>query len=175
MSIKEVYEKHQNLKLAADELGVKWQTLYVQLKKQGVPITGDKSRYGSDKDRLAAMAELEFKRLVPFAINQNEVKFQSKLDFIVGNHGVDIKASKLNQGSKNFAALRWSFSVKKQEFCADFVVCFAMLEAGYRIFLIPGEMVRHYQTISISEKGKSKWLQFEISSSDLYEFFHEFN
>ena len=58
-NIQSVYEKHKNLKLAANELGVKWQTLYVQLRNRGVPITGDKSRYGSDKDRLAARAELK--------------------------------------------------------------------------------------------------------------------
>ena len=171
--IKTAYARHMNLKLAASELGMKWQNLYVNLRRLGVPVVGDKARYGSDKDRLAAKAELEFTKLVPFAEDQNNIKFQSKFDFLVGNEKVDIKASKLNQGSRNFSALRWSFSVKKQEFCADFIVCFAMLDIGYRIFLIPGELVRNYQTISISEKGNSKWLQYEISSNELSEFFKE--
>ena len=30
-----VYEKHKNLKIAANELGVKWQSLYIRLKKAG--------------------------------------------------------------------------------------------------------------------------------------------
>jgi hypothetical protein len=175
MSIKEAYEKHKNLKLAADELGIKWQSLYVQLRKQGIPITGDKARYGSDKDRLAAKAELEFQKLVPFAKDQNSIKFQSKFDFLVGNEKVDIKVSGLNQGCKKFAAKRWAFSVKKQEFCADFIVCFAMQEPDYRIFLMPGELVRNYQTISIAENkdSKSKWLQYEVTKADLTEFFFE--
>jgi hypothetical protein len=173
--IAEVYGRHKNLKLAADELGVKWQALYVQLRKTGVQVTGDKARYGSDKDRLAARAELEFKSLVPFAVNQNSIQFQSKFDFLVGSEKVDIKASGLNQGCKKFAAKRWAFSVKKQEFCADFIVCFAMQEPDYRIFLIPGELVRNYQSISIpeSKNSKSKWLQYEISKTDLTEFFTE--
>lgn len=171
-NIEYVYLKHKNLKHAAAELGIKWQTLYVQLRKAGIPVTGDKSRYGSDKDRLAAMAEMEFKKLVPFCISKNEEEFQAKIDFMVGSEKVDIKASKLNQGSKRFAALRWAFSVRKQEFCADFIVCFAMLETvGYRVFLIPGELVRHYQTISISRDGKSKWLQYEVQPNELSEFF----
>jgi len=172
-NIEIIYNKHKNLKLAANELGMKWQTLYVQLRKLGIPVTGDKSRYGSDKDRLAACAESEFQRLVPLAINQNANKFQSKFDFLVGNEKIDIKASQARRGSKKFAATRWAFSVKKQEFCADFIVCFAMLDAGYRLFLIPGECVRHYQTISISTdpKTKSKWTQYEVSLSDLSEFF----
>jgi hypothetical protein len=167
------YDKHKNLKLAAGELGVKWQALYVKLRKQGVNVIGDKSRYGTDKDRLAAHAEMEFKRLVPFAVDQNNIKFQSKFDFIVGNEKVDIKASKAHQGSRAFKALRWAFSVKKQEFCADFIVCFGFTDEGYRIFLIPGELIRNYQTISISQNGNSKWLQYEIEPDDLEPFFKE--
>ena len=171
--IKNAYEKHKNLKLAANELGMKWQTLYVQLRKFGIPVTGDKLKYGSDSDRLAARAEIEFGRLVTFAISQNEEKFQAHFDFLVGNEKVDVKSSRLHQGSKRFPALRWSFSVKRQEFCANFIVCFAMKEIGYRILLIPGELVRNYMTISVSEKGKSKWLQYEVTPDELSEFFDD--
>lgn len=173
MDVIKAYEKHKNLKLAANELGMKWQTLYVALRKLGVPVTGDKARYGSDRDRLAAQAELEFKRLVPFAQCQNDIKFQSKFDFLVGKEKIDIKAATARQGCKRFIAKRWAFSVKKQEFCADFIICFAMMETGYRLFLIPGECVRNYQTISIStaQASKGKWLQYEISQIDLVEFF----
>lgn len=174
-TIKAAYEKHMNLNLAAQELGIKWQTLYVKLRKLGVAVVGDKARYGSNTDRLAARAELEFKKLVPFAKDQNAIKFQSKFDFLVGQEKVDIKASGLNCGCKRFAAKRWAFSVKKQEFCADFIVCFATKDDGYRIFLIPGELVRNYQTISIAENpaSKSKWLQYEVTATDLTEFFKE--
>ena len=173
MDIALAYSKHKNLKLAAAELGMKWQTLYVQLRKLNIPVTGDKSRYGSDTDRLAAKAELEFKRLVPFAVNQNEVKFQSKFDFLVGSEKVDIKVSNLNRSCARLQRLRWAFSVKKQEFCANFIVCFGMTDDGYKIFLIPGECVKAYQSISISQNGKSKWLQYEILPEDLTIFFKD--
>lgn len=168
------YSKHMNLKIAAKEIGVKWQTLYYRLKKQGVNVVGDKLKYGSDKDRLAAKAEEEFIKIVPFAIDQNKAKFQSKFDYLVGNQKIDIKCSTLRQGCKRFEAKRWAFSVKKQEMNADFIVCFAFKDDGdYRIFMIPGEFVRNYQTISISEKGKSKWLDYEINKTDLHDFFKE--
>lgn len=175
MSIEsDAYANHLNLKLAASELGIKWQTLYCKLRQQGVPVVGDKLKYGSDKDRLAARAELEFLSLVPFAIDQNKVKFQSKFDYLVGNEKVDIKASTLKKGCKKFDARRWSFSVKKQEFCADFIICFAFSDKeDYRVFMIPGEIVRNYQTVSIPENGKSKWLDYEVDKSDLFEFFSE--
>ncbi len=173
MDIAAAYNKHKNLKLAADELGVKWQTLYVQLRKLNIPVTGDKLKYGSNRDRLAARAEIEFQRLVPFAINQNKVKFQSKFDYFVGNEKVDIKASHLKPGNKRFKQVRWAFSVKRQELCADFIVCFGMLDNGYKLFLIPGECVRYYQTISISNTGVSKWHQYAISPEDLTIFFKD--
>lgn len=172
MTIEEMaYLKHKHLGHAAAELGLKWQTLYSRLRNQGVKVTGDKSRYGSDKDRLAARAEMEFKRIVPFAEDQNAQAFQSKFDFLVGKEKVDVKSAMLRQGSKRFDSLRWAFSVKKQEFCADFIACFGMLDDGYKLFLIPGEFVRKYQTISISQAGQSKWKQFEIDPSELADFF----
>lgn len=119
------------------------------------------------------MAEIEFMRIVPFAINNNQIKFQAKVDFDVGVFKVDVKASKLNQGSRNYPAKRWAFSIKKQEFCADFIVCFGIVDEGYTIFLIPGECVRKYQTVSIAPLGKSKWLDFKITPSELLDFFRE--
>lgn len=167
-----VYNKHRNLKLAAAELGMKWQTLYVQLRKAGVPVTGDKLRYGSDSDRLAAIAELEFNKLVPFAENQNALKFQAKCDFLVGKEKVDVKCARLRRGCRRFPALRWAFCIKKQVVCADFMVCFAMLqEGGYRTLLIPGELIRNLSTISLPQEGKSKWWQYEVAPSDIPEFF----
>ena len=171
--IVEAYRKHKNLKLAADELGIKWQTLYCQLKKVGEPITGDKARYGSDRDRLAARAEKLFKDLVPFAVDQNAIEFQAKVDYVVCDQRVDVKASMLAKSCNRYESTRWAFSIKKQQFCADFVVCFAFYPDSdeYKTLLIPGEMIRHCQTVSISSRGRSKWLQFLIDPLDLQEFF----
>ena len=55
------YEKHKNLKIDAQEIGIKWQTLYLRLKNQGIAVIGDKLRYGSDRDKLSAKAEAIFK------------------------------------------------------------------------------------------------------------------
>lgn len=168
----ESYKRTKNLKLTGIELGIPWQTVYVHLRKNGVQVTGDKMRYGSDRDRLSASAELRFSEIVPFAINMNNTKFQNEIDFKVGEFGIDIKASKLHQGSKQFKAKRWAFSVKKQELFADFIVCFGFDEIGHRItLLIPGELIRKYQTISISEFGKSKWLDYKITVEGLRDFF----
>lgn len=164
------YARHKNLKLVGEEVGMSWQNVYVILKKNGVEVTGDKSRYGTDKDRLAALAESEFLKFVPWADDMNKKKYQSKVDFMVGDISVDIKSSRLNRCSSG-PAKRWAFSLKKQELFVDYIVGFAFIENDYRLFLIPGEMVRKYQTISIGEKSNSKWFDFEIKPEDLTEFF----
>ena len=164
-----------NLKLAANELGIGWQTLYSRLKQMGEPVTGDKLRYGSDRDKLGAMAEAEFKRIVPFASDNNGRKFQSKYDFEVAGWKVDVKASLPHQLNKRYAALSWSFSFKKQSLICDFICCFCFSQDRVldRILLVPREFFRGLQTVSVSCFGDSKWLDYEIAADDLAPFFSE--
>lgn len=169
------YRKHMNLKLAAQELGIAWQTLYVRLKKAGEPVVGDKLRYGSDKDKLAAKAEQEFHALVPFATSTNEKKFQSKYDFDVCGFKIDVKAARKAQKHKLYAALSWSFSFKKQTLVCDFICCFCIGDNGEteKVLLVPSEFFRGIQTVTVSCAGGSKWLDYEVPQKDLASFFTE--
>jgi hypothetical protein len=171
----ECYRKHKNLKIAAQELGIPWQSLYVRLKKLGEPVTGDKLRYGTDRDRLGVLAEQEFKRLVPFAIDNNLSKFQANYDFTVGKFKIDVKASLPKQKHKRFAALSWSFSLKKQTLICDFVCCFCLSEEKEieHILLVPSEFFKGIQTVSVSRKANSKWLDYSIPAESLLSFFSE--
>ena len=163
----ESYSRLKNLKLAGLELGIPWQTVYVHLRAAGVPVTGDKSRYGSDTDRLAAKAETIFSTLVPNAENQNDHQFQAKVDFMVNGYSVDVKASRLRNG-------RWAFSLKKQELIADFFACFAFNDDDtYRTLLVPGEVCRYLQTISLSAVTHTKWWDYEIGADELRSFFDQ--
>ncbi|MFA7290939.1 MAG: hypothetical protein WC023_01700 [Rhodocyclaceae bacterium] len=168
----ESYSRLKNLKLVGEETGIAWQKVYLRLRANNIPVTGDKGRYGSNKDRFAAKAEAEFQKLVPSASNSNKVKFQAATDFTVGSLTVDVKASTLHRQIKERPARRWAFSVKKQEFIADFVVLFAFLDDGsYRLILVPGEMIRTYQSLSIGERWTGKWADYEIAKDDLLAFF----
>lgn len=169
----DAYRKHRNLKLAAVDVGIPWQTVYVHLRSAGEPVMGDKLKYGSDKDRLAARGEQLFLRLVPGALSHNETMFQSKIDFNVRDYGVDVKTSTLKFGHKACKLRRWAFSMKKQEMYADFFVCFCMSESGdnlMKTLLIPGEIARKYATVSLSERG-GKWDDYAVEPSDLKAFF----
>tara|TARA_R110002153_G_scaffold53726_5_gene149582 strand:- start:6098 stop:6682 length:585 start_codon:yes stop_codon:yes gene_type:complete len=182
---KDTYDKHKHLKNAAEELGIKWQTLYWHLAKANHPVLGDKERYGSDTDKLAERTETLFQKTVPLAKNNNLSSFQAKMDFIVGTYKVDVKASTKKDGYKNNpkknAALRWAFSSRVQEDIADFIVCYCYegldcLNFGNveKILLIPKEMFKNKQSISVS-CSKSKWYDFEVTSSELSEFFEDIN
>lgn len=167
------YRKHMNLKLAAQELGIAWQTLYVHLKKFGEPVVGDKLRYGSDRDKLAVLAETEFKNLVPFAFNANSFQFQSKYDFDVAGFKVDVKASRPRQLNNRYPAKSWAFSFKKQSLICDFIVCFCMDEdkSIRHILLVPSEFFKGLQTVSVSCEGGSKWSDYKVDPSELSTFF----
>lgn len=165
----DAYEKHKNLKLAANEIGIKWQTLYCRLKKQGVNVTGDKSRYGSSSDKLAYYAEKKFETMIPGSVNMNSTEWQSKFDFLCGSLRVDVKCSvprKLNFRSKR---LSWAFSFKKQNFECDLIVCFCFDENRtiLKILAIPMEFFNGVQTISVPINGQSKWHDYEVSAEEL--------
>lgn len=170
------YEKHKNLRLAAEELGIKWQTLYSRLRKQNIEVSGDKLRYGSEKDKLGVFGEQLFQELVPFAKDQNKKKFQNKVDFDVNGLLVDVKTGKPRQLNKRFKALSWSFSFKRQSMVADFVVCFCLDEEKKteHILLVPSEFFSGLQTVSVSRTGWSKWMDYKVEADDLAEFFNSY-
>lgn len=172
------YRELKNLKLVGAELGMPWQTVYWRLKRAGEPVTGDKARYGSDTDRLAARGERWFQRVLPEAVDQNGSRYQARVDFLVGGRGVDVKTSRPRTTAAK-GRRQWCWSIKKQEAVADFFVCIALTDrsddAGvYRALVIPGEIARTYQTIRMSHDGETligKWADYACSSSELRTFF----
>ncbi len=169
----ESYSRLKNLKLVEKETFIPWQTVYWHLKKAGINVMGDKSLYGSSKDKFAHIGEQSFNKLIPYAENQNLVSFQPKIDFIVKGYGVEIKSAKFTSSGKN---KRWAFSLKKQNKVADFFILMAFNELGNEIlhyFLIPNELLRkEMQTISVPQNiNHTKWKDFLISKEELKEFF----
>ena len=169
----EAYRRHEHLGLAAEELGMKWQTLYWVLKKVGEPVKGNKSKHGSDKDKFAALAEAFFKQHVPFAKDMNKRDFQPKCDFECYGSYVEVKAAKPSPDLRN-----WCFSTRKQAYDADYFVCFGYSKEDFNLeacFIFPAEIVGGMQTLRVGRdadgKPKGKWSPFEVSVSDLAEFF----
>lgn len=163
----DAYAKHKNLKLAADELNIPLPTLYWNLKKEGIVVTGDKSKYGSIKDKFGAKAEYFFSTLFPNAINNNKNEFQPKIDFNYGGLSIDVKGANRVKPSKKFNHERWAFSFKKQESLCDLFFCIGFNNNNIeKIFVIPCDLVRFYQSISISANGSSKWNDYAMSEHE---------
>lgn len=167
------YRRHKNLKLAAEEISIPWQSLYVRLRAAGEPIIGDKARYGSEKDKLANKAENAFSVAVPFAVDQNKAKWQAKYDFDVLGTKVDVKSSKPKRQSFRTEKKRWAFSFAKQSLVCDFVCCFCYSDdmVVEKVLLVPSEIFGGVQTVSVSCEGSSKWFDYEIQTEDLAPFF----
>ena len=170
---KDSYERLENLKLVSGEVGIPWQTVYVHLKSIGVRVKGNKLKYGSDSDRFGAKAEQHFANIIPAAIDMNESQFQAKYDFEIAGMTVDVKSARLRRSSKISNAKRWAFSVRRQEMFADFIVAIAYRDnTPAHYFLFPSEAIRHFQTISVAERG-GKWWDYEVSKDELIEFFEQ--
>lgn len=172
------YGRLKNLKLVGKEVGIPWQTVYVHLKKSGIQVAGDKARYGSVSDRISIIGEQAFKKLIPYSTDNNEPKFQSKIDFFINGYSVEIKTSRLHQkriinGKKE--SEKWCFCINKQKDKADFFVLYALdnhLSISH-IFLIPNEIATTKSTISIPLSLSSKWADYKISEDGLVSFFKE--
>ncbi|WP_050747501.1 hypothetical protein [Sodalis glossinidius] len=89
------YERLKNLKLVGLDVGIPWQTVYIYLKRNGVRVIADKARYGSATDRIVVISEQWLKKDVPDAIDNNQIYFQSTIDFTVSKISVDVKTSQI--------------------------------------------------------------------------------
>ena len=169
----EAYARLKNLKLVGEEVGIKWQAVYVHLRKAGVNVTGDKARYGSATDRLASRAERLFAEAVPFAVDANQVKFQAAIDFTVMGWEIDVKAARCISHKDD--APRWAFCINKQKDKADFFVFYAFdgeLNTQH-VFLVPREIATTSASVSIPASLKSKWADYKVEQSELRKFFEQ--
>lgn len=173
------YARLKNLKLVEMETGIKWQKVYTILRRRGVPVCGDKARYGSATDRVALIGESKFAAAVPFAENNNQGKWQATVDFSIKNILVDVKTSYLMPGGrlasgKSFTP-RWCFCINKQKDIADFFVLYALGDKNKtkHIFLMPNEIATSRSTISIPLSLKSKWADYRIEERELSDFFRD--
>lgn len=172
------YSRLKNLKLVSKEIDMPWQTVYWHLKKANIAVSGDKSRYGAETDKLARQAEIIFRDTVPLAKDMNETEFQSKFDFLIGNSKVDIKASKLKSAGRQkngkIYSSKWAFGISKQKKYADYYVLYCMNKDGtdvVHIILLPKEIANVKTSISIPVTMNSRWSDYKVSERELVEFF----
>lgn len=171
-----LYQEIKNLKLVGKEMDIPWQTVYWWLKKEGVSVSGNKSAYGGVKDQIGLIGERMFRKTFPEAEDQNEKSFQPEFDFFIKDLKLDVKTSfprdMKSRGTK--VLYRWGFNTRRQQ-NADYIICYCM-DGDFEdytlncILLIPNEFIVGMQTVSVSCKGRSKWLDFVITEDELKQF-----
>lgn len=122
------------------------------------------------------IGERMFRKTFPEAEDQNEKSFQPEFDFFLKDLKLDVKTSfprdMKSRGTK--VLYRWGFNTRRQQ-NADYIVCYCM-DGDFEdytlncILLIPNEFIVGMQTVSVSCKGRSKWLDFVITEDELKQF-----
>lgn len=159
------YKKTRTLRGACLETGVPPYIGYSWLKSEGLISQNDKVNTGKIcSAKLGAIAEQEFQRLVPWALNANKNLQAScpAFDFDVSGVKVDVKYSTVQ--SRGY----WNFKVAfgkalRPDYYAVFCATGASLKDGYRLFLFPDELLEGRRNVYIlPEKIDEELAAYEV-------------
>lgn len=176
----EAYTRLHDVRAAAREVGISVLTAYLDLKLGGVLLTDDALRIGCTNSRRGAEGEREFQRLVPWATDMNaEVCFNNPgFDFRCNGARIDIKTCTLlasRRGSPD--SPYWNISVgtarnpriKGADLYVAFLLTEQTLRDGYRIFILPAELLGERRYACITRNQPSIWDDFEVRPEELSE------
>ncbi len=172
--IVELYIKYNDFEKAVKLSGLPTLTAHIKLLSSGVITLKDKISFSSKSGKLGALAEKEFQRLVPEAVNYNTVvqKNNPIFDFKYGDLTVDVKySSMLNRKGYKY----WSVRASK----SDIMVCFLEVKKGNKlknadILVIPQGFINTKQNIHISPK-KELYSYCKVESKELKNVLAEYN
>lgn len=178
MLVIEAYRCNPDVRAVAASLGLSTIRVYLHLKISGVLLTEDAARIGAKGSMLGAQGEQEFKRLVPKARDMNaEVRENHPgYDFELGSQKIDVKACTFKGQSKGSKRNKnWGIEIGSRQApgikAADLYVVFALLgkqwEGGYRLFVMPAELIGDRRYICITHGIESMWNDFEVQPNDL--------
>ncbi len=172
----EIYKKHGSIRAVTEETGCPPYIAYVWLKKSGILNAVDSVRYGTQSSRNGGRAEQEFKRLVPQAMAANEHLRANcpSFDFDINGWLVDVKFSSLNKAGRFYFHTAGLKDLRPDFYCI-FACRKGSLDTGYRILLIPEEMVINSHNFAFRDGTTSDdevWL-YEVAPTDLASVFED--
>lgn len=140
----EVYKQLGSIRAVTNETGCPPYTAFIWLKKAGILNSVDSVRYGTLASRNGGAAEQEFKRLVPKAMAANEHldAHCPSFDFDINGWTVDVKFSAINKTGAYRFATAGNKALRPDFFCV-FACAKGSIQSGYRILLIPEEMINN--------------------------------
>lgn len=178
------YRSSPDLNTACQTAGVHKLTMFKILKMNGVMLIADRLKIGSPGSRMGASAEQEFLRLVPAAKSINAICSSNPgFDFDVNGWRVDVKAAgPMRLPARKTPALRWQPRVSNGGPVSEHVDLFCLFllfkpeamaqECGYKLYLLPADLVRGRRYISKTEGIPSELDEFEVQPDQLANFFN---
>lgn len=150
----ETYMKKKDIYKTADTLRLPLRTVHLALLKAGCLTIHDKIQCGSEKAKLGALAEEQFSKLVPKAIDANRYwKVNNPVfDFEYKGFFIDIKYASLLKAKKTKT---WAVAIAGLQ---DFTCVFLesekdrKLEGSY-ILLVPTQFCQQKRTTYLTEKN----------------------
>jgi len=171
------YEELGSIQAACDHTGCPPYIAYIWLKKARMLKQNEAQKYGTNGNRSGALAEREFQRLVPKAMNLNGnlQKNCPSFDFDIYGITVDVKFSSVtSSGCWLFATAHGK--AMEPDFFAVFCVPIkdGKLKDGYKLFLIPSFFTgsRKKLWIPLSNNGNPVY-EFEVNPKDLSDIFEQ--
>jgi len=172
----ESYMRLGNIGAVCSETGCPPYVAYKWLKIGKVLTAQEGTRYGTNGQKQGARAELEFQRLVPFAMSANRELQRNcpAFDFDINGTTVDVKFSSLCGGRYRFNPA--SDKPMRPDWYCVFLSAPQSKEFDphtCRILVIPDALVCGLKNVMIQKDGGCYW-DFEIEPDALAEFFREY-
>ena len=168
----QLYKETNNFEKAVKESGLPAFIGFLKLARAGLVSLEDKIKYGTPAQKLGGLAEQEFQKIIPEAINYNFLKVNNEFfDFKYNDVTIDVKFSSLHQRGKYEY---WYFRANST---ADLFVAFLEKEKGaklqdYHILVLPQSFVENgYVNI---KKGSYLFEGFNIERNKLKQFLDQY-
>lgn len=158
------YQHNGNLRAITEAVGLSVWIVAKTLEQLGLSPNWYHYKAQAESSVKGDVAEAEFRRLVPSAVDMNRQYSRNNavFDFIVNDKTVDVKLSTLSKSGRNF--VQYNLKVRNtpdDNNLPDFFCIFCVIdrdkpfkEGNYRILLVPKEIIPEgNMKIAISRKG----------------------
>jgi len=177
-SIISAYQRLGSIPAVCLETGCQPYIAYKWLKIAKVLKSKEGMRYGTTGQKQGARAELEFKRLVPFAMPANEALQNNCIafDFDINGITVDVKFASLCEGSGVYTFRTAHSKPIRPDYSCAFLAAPGLKELKsdqYRVLVVPDELVTNIKGVHIQKNSVRYW-DFEIAPNELAGFFREY-
>ncbi len=174
VNVVELYQKYNDFEKAVQLSGMPTLAAHIKLLASGVLKIQDKIDFCSNNVKLGALAEREFQKLVPNAIDYNRIvkKNNPIFDFKYGDLTIDVKYSSRQKRGNH---LYWNVKTTK----ADILVCFLEAFKGSMlknadILLIPQAFINVKQNIHLSQNN-NLYYDCKVEKEELKDILDQYN